>query len=733
MRTVEDHRAALLALVAPLALLWPRAVVVLVLLDVLWVVAFVVDVWRLAGLTDGYAVHAADLHGPLPVRLPVIADIPAGDPRALHVPRGSAARIMTGAPLPAEADAVVPVEDTDAGVSVVEIRARVAPGRHVRRRGEDVRAGEPVVATDTVLTPGALALVAAANVTSGRAHPRPRVALFSTGDELIPLGDEPAPGQIVDSNQLMLAELVRAAGADLAHAGHLPDDAEAVRALLTDPPGAPDLVLTSGGVSMGAHDTVKEVLTAAGTVEFVKVAMRPGMPQGAGTLGPRGIPVVTLPGNPVSSLVSFQVFVVPLLRRLDFFFVPPHLSFAVEDAQYLVTFAVMLAVALITGQMAARLNTQAEEVRQREARTRALYDMARDLAGVLAPAQVAEILRTFLRGAMKADACLFLPDADGHLQAMETDSITPPDSTLPRRAFQREEPLELLGATGRGEAVLYLPLKAPMRTRGVLAILPSQKRFLFLPEQTRLLETLASQIALALERVHYVEVAQDALIKMESERLRNGLLSALSHDLRTPLTVLAGLADSLPLAGPPLPQAQAEIAQAIRAESLRTSLLVSNLLDMARLQQGSLRLKREWQPLDEVVGAALQSLAGQLVRHRIQVDLPADLPLLEIDAVLMERVFCNLLENAAKYTPPAAGSKLPPGTRAIRWPSPWRTTALACRLVRRRHCSRNSPVARTSPPWRGSAWGWPSCAPSSKPTKAGYRPRTGLKAAPASS
>jgi two-component system sensor histidine kinase KdpD len=172
-----------------------------------------------------------------------------------------------------------------------------------------------------------------------------------------------------------------------------------------------------------------------------------------------------------------------------------------------------------------------------------------------------------------------------------------------------------------------------------------------LPEQARLLETMAGQIALALERVHYVEVAQDALVRMESERMRNSLLAALSHDLRTPLTVLAGLADSLALAGPPLPPAQAEIARSIRSEALRTSTLVSNLLEMARLQQGNVRLKREWQTLEEVVGSALQTLAGPLGQHAVHVDLPVDLPLLEIDTALMERVFCNLLENAAKYTP----------------------------------------------------------------------------------
>jgi two-component system sensor histidine kinase KdpD len=332
----------------------------------------------------------------------------------------------------------------------------------------------------------------------------------------------------------------------------------------------------------------------------------------------------------------------------DFFFVPPHLSFAVEDAQYLVTFAVMLAVALITGQMVARLNAQAEEVLQREARTRALYDMARELAGVLLPSQVAEILRVFLRGAMKADACLFLPDADGHLQAMETDSITLPDSTLPRRAFQREEPLELLGATGRGEAVLYLPLKAPMRTRGVLEVAMDAET---LHRERPLLDTVASLAALTLERLHYVEVAQATEVRMASERLRASILSSLSHDLRTPLTALVGLADTLALPAD-MPEQHRETARALRDQALRLSGMVTNLLDLARLSAGGVTPRKDWHSLEEVVGSAIQWLGAALDAHPIAVDLPRDLPLLEFDALLLERVLGNLLDNAAKYSPP---------------------------------------------------------------------------------
>ncbi|MBW8370878.1 MAG: two-component system sensor histidine kinase KdpD [Thiobacillus sp.] len=348
----------------------------------------------------------------------------------------------------------------------------------------------------------------------------------------------------------------------------------------------------------------------------------------------------------------------------DFFFVPPRLSFTVADTRYLLTFFIMMAVALTISTLAANLRYQARVAMYRERRTRALNELGKELAGALMAEQIVETARHHLESLFQAKACFLLPDAQEKLHTtspLPEHKELPLDPAIAQWVYDHQQPAGMGTQSLAGAPMYYLPLKAPMRTRGVLALEPSQKRLLFLPEQARMLETLAGQIALALERVHFVEVAQDALVRMESERLRNGLLSALSHDLRTPLTVLAGLADSLPLAGPPLPEAQAEIAQAIRAESLRTSTLVSNLLDMARLQEGHVQLKQEWQPLEEVVGASLQTLAIPLSRHEVLVDLPADLPLLAFDSVLMERVLCNLLENAAKYTP--AGSRIEIGAR----------------------------------------------------------------------
>jgi two-component system sensor histidine kinase KdpD len=211
---------------------------------------------------------------------------------------------------------------------------------------------------------------------------------------------------------------------------------------------------------------------------------------------------------------------------------------------------------------------------------------------------------------------------------------------------------------------LYLPLKAPMRTRGVLAVVARDPHELDVPEQKRMLDAFAAQIALALERVHYVDIARDALVSMESERLRNSLLSAISHDLRTPLTTIVGFASMLAEAnGDTHAPANAELIEAIHDESLRMTSIVTNLLDMARLQAGGLKLKLQWSLLEETVGAALRACRRVLAGRPVEVRLPADLPFLQLDAVLMERLFSNLLENAAKYTP--GGSKLIISAQAV--------------------------------------------------------------------
>jgi molybdopterin molybdotransferase len=319
VRSVEEHRAALVSLVSPL----PPVRVALA--DALGRVlaADVVATVDLPGFDnsamDGYAVRSADVAGASaasPVVLDVDGDIAAGDTRRHALRPGAAMRIMTGAPMPEGADAVVPVEESDGGTQRDALTLAAEVGRHLRRRGEDVRAGDVVLPAGVRVTPGRLALAAAANVPEVSVAARPRVSVLSTGDELVPVGSSLEHGQIVDSNRPMLMALVEAAGAELVGFAHLADDAEAMAALLADVPGEPDLVLTTGGVSMGAYDTVKEVLTASGDVEFSKVAMRPGMPQGAGVVGERRTPIVTLPGNPVSSYVSFHVFVLPVLRAL---------------------------------------------------------------------------------------------------------------------------------------------------------------------------------------------------------------------------------------------------------------------------------------------------------------------------------------------------------------------------------------------------------------------------------
>ncbi len=334
----------------------------------------------------------------------------------------------------------------------------------------------------------------------------------------------------------------------------------------------------------------------------------------------------------------------------DFFFVHPHLSFAVDDLEYLITFAVMFAVALITGQLAARWRFEAGATRERERRTRALYEMASRMAGTLTLEQVEAITHGFLRDVASIATSLHLPDQNGNLQLPDTGHLSSLDRALPERAYKRGEPIQKLGVSGHGKVTLFLPLKAPMRIRGVLEVTAEAD---LLAQERALLEAVASLAAIAIERLHYVEVAQASEVKMAAERLRNSVLASLSHDLRTPLTAMVGLAGTLMLAKDTLPAAQKDTVKVLHDQAVELADMVNNLLDLARLSSGGVILRKEWQPLEEVIGAAIKRLGPALAGHSVKVELAADLPLLKFDSVLLERVFGNLLDNACKHTPAA--------------------------------------------------------------------------------
>ena len=347
----------------------------------------------------------------------------------------------------------------------------------------------------------------------------------------------------------------------------------------------------------------------------------------------------------------------------DFFFVPPRFSFAVSDTEYLVTFAVMLSVALIISSLASSVRLQARIASHRERRTALLYAMSRDLSATRGEEPILRAAIKHLYEVFDSPCVILLPDERDKIAYPNTKSqfgsLHGADLAIAQWVYDHGTPAGRATDTLPASDTLYWPLGGSEQTLGVIAILPTDPRRVFVPEQQRLLQLFANQIGLCLERVRLAAQAQDGLLRVEAERLRNTLLSAISHDLRTPLAAIVGAAGALNSDTWQLDEtARKELAETIKDEAAYMSRLVNKVLEMARLESGTIALNREWQTLEELVGAALNELGSQLIHHPVASRLPADLALIFVDGLMIQSVLVNLLENAVKYTPSGGGIEI---------------------------------------------------------------------------
>ncbi len=330
----------------------------------------------------------------------------------------------------------------------------------------------------------------------------------------------------------------------------------------------------------------------------------------------------------------------------DLFFIAPRGTLAVSDVQYVLTFAVMLAVGLLIGNLTAGVRYQARIARYREQRTRHLYEMSKALAVGRTPQDIAHTSQQFIHSTFHARSLILSPDREGALRPLTPVSgMTPWDEAIARWSFDKGQPAGAGTDTLPGVPYLILPLQH----QGVAIVEPSNLRQLMIPEQQRLLETFTLLVANALERLALTASEEQARLASERESIRNSLLAALSHDLRTPLTVLFGQSEILTLDLAAEGSRHAPQASEIRQHVLNTTRLVNNLLDMARIQSGGFNLKKEWLTLEEVIGSALKTLEPGLGGRHIALDMPDPLALIHVDGPLFERVLINLLENAGKY------------------------------------------------------------------------------------
>ncbi|MGH8325191.1 MAG: DUF4118 domain-containing protein [Steroidobacteraceae bacterium] len=347
----------------------------------------------------------------------------------------------------------------------------------------------------------------------------------------------------------------------------------------------------------------------------------------------------------------------------DFFFVPPRFSMAITDIQFILTFAVMLFVAVVIANLVASVRQQTRVAGARERRTALLYAMSRELAATRGPAAMAQVAVRHVAEVFRCRAVVLLPDAHGKLhypsEAPIDASFRHADLGVGQWVVDHGHQAGLGTDTLPATEGLYLPLSNEPERLGVLAVLPVNPRSVLLPEQRHLLETFAGQIGLALERARLAEAAEAAHLATERESLRNTLLASISHDLRTPLAVIAGAGGALATHGADLDTpTRVLLARSIETKAREMSELVSNVLDLMRFESGQVALRRDWQTLDDLVGTALKRMESKLDLHPIDVKLPPNLPPVHVDATLIVQVFSNLFDNFSKYTPASTGAQV---------------------------------------------------------------------------
>ncbi len=340
------------------------------------------------------------------------------------------------------------------------------------------------------------------------------------------------------------------------------------------------------------------------------------------------------------------------IAAFDYFIVPPRLSFFVTEPRYFVTFGVMLGVSIVIAKLVSAVRMQTTAAAARERRTAALYSISRELAVTRDAETMAAVAERHIAAVWQSAAVVRVLD-DGRLSLRQSGSGNSPDATVCEWVVEHRRRAGLGAGHFSGDPLIYLPLLGSEGVRGVLIVEPSDPRRMLLPEQSQLLEALAGQLALALERVRLAEAAQTAQLTAERATLRNTLLASISHDLRTPLSAIAGAGsmmahDSFPLDG----HRRNTLGRLIEDKARDMTELLTNVLELMRLESGAIEVRREWHVLEDLIGLTLRKNEIKLGRRRTIVDIPGDLPMMFVEGGLIVQMLSNLVENCTKYTPP---------------------------------------------------------------------------------